>query len=783
MVIARVLGWSSRHPWLVLVWAVLLAMAGEGARRSLTRDAIPDLSDARIVLGVDWMGHSASEVAGQVTGVLTKALAGLPHATAVRGTSMTGMAYVDVVFDSSESLGAGREAIVARLDGERARLPEGARVQVGPLASSTGWVFEYALVDPRRKQSAVALRRLQEDVLKPALASVPGVAEVATVGEGVEQVLVELEADRARERGVALSDVIAAVRAALKGNSSVGPHDLEGLQLPGREETRVGDVGHVRLTEDMPTGVADYRGVQPAIGGIVIARRDADVATLLAAVKRVVARERTRLPSGVELVVGNDRSTLIDGVWSALLRSLGEEVGVVAAVGLVFLLSGRAGLVTLITLPFALLCTFAAMRVAGLQANILSLGGVGIALGMAVDADVVALEACHRRLEVLGPAASPPKRTEALLSAAGQVVPAIVVSLLIAALTFLPVLAFAGEAGRLLRPLVVAKTFVLGSAALTTLTLAPALRRLLLRGPATPELANPLVSWMIRAYRPFVHFVLQRPWLTLATAALAVLSCVPVAVRLGGDFLPRIDEGDLLFMPTTLPGIPASVAATDLFQQDRALRAFPEVSSVLGKAGRADTATDPAPFSMAETVLSLTPRSEWPMVPRTRWYSRWSPGWLRGALGIVWPEATRETESELLARLDRAVRLPGWVSAWTAPARARMDMMATGIRTPVGVRVVAPHPARLEAVSTQVRAVLLRVPGTRSVVLETLGGEPRLAFAPDVAALAALEVDPDLARATADLVIAGGQVGDVQTDGRRMRVRVAPDVAMPAMTP
>jgi Cu(I)/Ag(I) efflux system membrane protein CusA/SilA len=462
---------------------------------------------------------------------------------------------------------------------------------------------------------------------------------------------------------------------------------------------------------------------------------------------------------------------------------LAEEVGVVVLVSLVFLLSARSALVPLLTLPLVLFFTFGAMWIAGVQATIMSLGGIGIALGMAVDADVVALEACHRRLESLSPPPSDESRRAQLIAAAGSFAPAILTSLVIAALTFLPVFAFTGESGRLLRPLALTKTLVIGAAAVVTLTLAPALRERLLRGPIAPEFANPLTRGLVRAYRPFVQFALMRPILTLATATLAVLSCLPIVSRLGGEFLPRVDEGDLLFMPTTLPGGPGDQAAAQLFQQDRALRGFPEVYTVFGKIGRADTATDPAPYSMAETTIRLRPHSEWPRIARTRWYSGWAPQSLRRVLGLVWPEASEETEAELVSKLDQATRLPGWVNAWTAPARARMDMMATGVRTPVGIRVVANDPARLDALGTALRTMVSRVPGTRSAVFESFGGEPWLDFEPDPSALSLHKVDPELARSTAHLLITGGQIGDVERDGRRMRVRMAPDVTMPGMTP
>ena len=778
--IGRVVALSTRHPWLVIGSCLLLALACEFARRALVRDAIPDLSDPQIVLVGDWMDHPATEVASEVTGPLTAALQSVPGAVAVRGVSMTGMAYVDVTFGSEANLQSGRREIQSRVSRLRSTLPETLRIQVGPIASSTGWVFEYALIDPRRQQSGLAIRRFQDDVLRPALASVPGVAEVASVGGVVQQVLVELEAERLRARGVAFSDVVSALKPVLDAHSVSNLQGLEALPLstpPGASMVR--DVGRVHVVDDMPTGLADFRGIQPAVGGIVIAARDADITPVIGEVKRVLARLRPRLPAGVELVITYDRSDLVARVGQTLFRALSEEIGVVVLVVLLFLLHGRSAAVPLATLSLVLLLSFGAMWLLRMPATIMSLGGVGIALGMAVDADIVALEACHRRLETLAPGASLAHRRAQLVAATSSFAPAILTALVIAAFTFLPVFAFTAESGRLLRPLALTKTLVIGAAALVTLTLGPALRERLLPRRVTAEFANPLTRTLVRAYRPFVQFALSRPALTLATAGLLVLSSFPIVSRLGREFLPRIDEGDLLFMPTTLPGVPGDLAATQLLQQDRAMRGFKEVSGVFGKVGRADTATDPAPYSMAETVVRLRPRSEWPSVPRARWYSRWAPESVRHVLGSWWPEATPETPAELVERLDRATRFPGWTNAWTAPARARMDMMSTGVKTPIGIRVVAADPSRLDVLGSALRAIAARVPGVRSAVFESLGGEPWLDFVLDPDSIELHRVDQALARSTADLLLTGGQLGELEQDGRRMRVRITPDLNMP----
>ncbi len=670
--IARVVAWSTRHHRLVIAAALVLGLAGEVARRALSRDAIPDLSDPQIVIVADWMGHPATEVESDVTRVLTDAFEGIPGSTAVRGSSMTGMAYIDVLFESSRNLEPGRQAILDRALKVRPALPENVRVQVGPAASSTDWVFQYVLVDPSRRESLLTLRRLQDAVLRPALIAIPGVAEVASVGGESQQVLVKVKPDQLRARGLAFTDVLSALRPAAHGPADLQRLAALPLAVPSAQAdssvARIGDVARVTFADEMPTGAADFNGVAPAVGGIVIANRDADPGAVVESVKGTLDQLRSRLPDGVELITVYDRLDLVKRVGRTLLRALGEEVGVVVLVILMFLLHPRSALVPLTTLPLVVLLTFAAMWVLGISATVMSLGGIAIALGMAVDAEVVSLEACHRRLERAGEQAAAEGRREAIVTASGSFAPAILTSLLITALSFLPVLAFTGETGRLLRPLALTKTLVIAAAALVAVTVAPALRDRLVLGRVTPEFDNPITRGLVRIYRPFVHFALRRPALTLVTAALTLLSCLPIATRLGGEFLPRLDEGDLLFMPTTLPGAPPGEAAAQVRRQDRAIARFQEVSTVFGKVGRATTATDPAPYSMAETTIRLLPRAEWPHYPRQRWYSSWAPGGLKRVLGLAWPEETPATTAELVAMLDRATRLPGWTNGGVTPS-------------------------------------------------------------------------------------------------------------------
>jgi Cu(I)/Ag(I) efflux system membrane protein CusA/SilA len=790
--IAKIVAWCARHYLIVVVATLLLALGGDLARRRLTGDVIPDLADPQIGIVADWMGHPAPAVAASVTQVITDALADVPGAKAIRGLSMSRMAYVNVVFESTDGIDEARKAIVERLTAIRQTLPSAVRLYIGPTASTTGWVFEYALSDPQLVSSLLDLRRFQDDVLRPALSKIPGVAEVASVGGELQEVRVDVKASELRDRGLAFSDVFKALGSVFSQDTVTqrSVADLQNLTVRGAAETaRLGDVALVRLSDDEPAGLADVAGAR-AVGGIIIARRDANIAQLVEQAKTIIARESRKLPhraadsaredsgaaADVHLATTYDRAELATHVRQTLLRALAEEVAVVVFVILLFLLHGRSALVPLITLPVVLLLTFGAMWILRVPATIMSFGGIGIALGLAVDADIVALEASHRQLETLSAAASATDRHAKIIAAAQAFAPAILTALMITAISFLPVFAFSGETGRLLRPLALTKTLVIAAAALVTLTLAPALRGRLLRGKVIPEFTNPITRGLVRVYRPFVHFALRRPTLTLTTAGLALISCLPILSRLGAEFLPRIDEGDFFYMPTTLPGVPTADAEQQLRWQDNAMSRFGEVATVFGKIGRAETGTDPAPYSMVETTIRLRSHSDWPKVARARWYSSWATGRVRRVLRRIWPDRTRRTSAELIEELDKAVRLPGWTAAWTSPARARMDMMATGVRVPIGIRIVAHNPQRLDTVGTALRALVEKIPGTRSAVFESLGGENWLDFDFDKSALVRHRVDAATAKTLVDLMTTGGQVGEVEQSGRILRVRLAPDI-------
>jgi Cu(I)/Ag(I) efflux system membrane protein CusA/SilA len=773
---------GQRHPRLVLAAALVVVVAGELARRRLVLDAIPDLADAHVVIAAEWPDHAAVAVAGAVTDRLTAALEGVPGATAVRGASMSGLGYVDVVFAAAADLPRGRAAVEQRVAAVAARLPRDVRVRVAPEASSTGWLLEYVLAAPAARESVhddgtrslslVTLRRFHDEVMRPRLSAVAGVAEVAAVGGEHSEVRVELDPRALAAADVAVSDVTSAIAARL-AHPAATLAELGALSISdGSGAHRLDTLGAVHLGRAMDRGMLDLDGILPVVGGIIVAQDGSDPALVVARVRRVLDELRPRLPAGVELMVVYDRTLLGHKVARTLANALAEELVVVALVVALFLVDWRSAVVALVVLVVVLALTVVAMAISAVPATVMSLGGVAIALGLAVDAELVALEANHRQREHDPTHANLRAKSTAKSSA---LIRAIATALAIAALTFAPAFAFTGETGRLLRPLVLTKTLIIGAALLVTLTLAPALRTLLLKGEVVPEQRNPLMRGLLRLYSPFVHFALARPLFTLVTVGLFAASAVPLVGRLGGEFLPRLDEGDLLFMPTTSPDVPAEEAADELSRMDRRLMQRPEVALVLGKLGRADTATDPAPCSMAETLVRLRPRDRWPLRYHRRWYSGWAPPLLAHALARLWPEKQPLTTDELKEELDRMVRLPGWSNAWTAPVRARLDMTTTGVRTPVALRIVARDPARLDVLGPALRARLARLPGTRSAVYESLGGETRLDFVPDPPLLAQFAVDEERVRALADLLLAGGRLGEIVLGGRRLPLRLVAD--------
>ena len=786
----------ARHRGVVLLVYAMLALLAVRSARQVPLDAIPDLSDPQVIVFTEWRGRSPTLVEDQVTYPISSALLAAPQVQAVRGYSMFGMSFVHVLFAEDVDVYWARSRVQEYLGTIQARLPAGATATLGPDATGIGWVYEYALVDRSGQHDLAELRSLQDFSLRYALESVPGVAQVASVGGFEQQYQVQLDPDRLRALGLATTDVADAVR---RGNAEVGGRVLE---IGGREAfvrgrgylgseadlanlvvkttptgtpITVGDVGTVRLGPELRRGLAELNGEGEAVGAIVIARHNTHALDVIDRVKTRLETIRAGLPPGVEIVPTYDRSALIHRAVDTLGHALIEEGIVVALVIILFLLHLRSALLPILSLPLAVLLAFIPMAWLGIPATIMSLGGIAIAVGATVDAEIVMIEACHKRLEHAPKNLSTRERRKLLAAAAREVTPAIFFSLLIVAVAFIPVFGLEGQAGRLFKPLAYTKTFVMLAAALLSVTFAPALRDLLIRGKIRREEDHPVSRFIRAAYEPFVYIALRRPITTLAIGALAVLSAIPVAMRLGNEFMPALNEGDILYMPTTLPGLSIEEAKRQLARQDAILAGFPEVASVFGKVGRAETPTDPAPLSMVETVVQLKPPEQWPTVHESRWHTRWAPRWL--GLHHLWPEDRPERWDELVAKLSASLQQPGWTGAYTMPIRARIDMLSTGVRTPVGVKVFGPDLAAIEHSGLALERLLRDVPGTRSILYERSLGGVYVDVVPRAAALARHGLRPqDLTDLVENAV--GGETITTTVEGRRrfsVQVRLVED--------
>ena len=712
--IASLIRWSLANRFLVLLLSTLLAAAGAWSLRTLPVDALPDLSDVQVIVKTSFPGQAPQVVEDQVTYPLTTAFLSVPGAVNVRGYSFFGDSYVYVIFEDGTDLYWARSRVLEYLNQAANQLPDGVRPTLGPDATGVGWVFQYALVDRSGRHDLAELRSLQDWFLKYELQSVPGVAEVATLGGMVRQYQVVLDPDRLRAFGIPLGRVRDAIAAANQevGGSVVemgeaeymvratgylqGLDDLAAVPLAVTEAgtpLRLADVAELRLGPELRRGIGELDGEGEVAGGIVILRSGENALATIERVRQRLDALAPSLPEGVEVVVTYDRSALIERAVATLRDTLTKELAVVALICALFLLHLRSAAVVLVTLPLGVLAAFAVMRIQGINANIMSLGGIAIAIGAMVDAAIVMIENAHRRLEEA--ASDEPSRRRAIGEAAAEVGPPIFFSLLIITLSFLPVFTLEAQEGRLFAPLAWTKTWAMAAAAGLAVTLVPVLMVLFIRGRMRPASANPLNRLLIAAYGPVIDAVLRAPRLAVALCGLVLLVGIWPAPRLGTEFMPPLEEGDLLYMPTTHPGISIDKARELLQQTDRLIRTVPEVERVHGKIGRADTATDPAPLTMIETVIRLKSRDQW------------RPGL---------------TPDDLRAELDRIVQVPGLTNAWIMPIKARLDMLATGIKTPVGIKVAGPDLAVIENIATRIEQVLGSVPGTASVFAERVTG-------------------------------------------------------------
>jgi copper/silver efflux system protein len=706
----RWIDWSIRNRVLVLIATAFLIGAGVWAVRTTPVDAIPDLSDVQVIVQTEWAEQAPQIIEDQVTYPLTTALLAVPGATTVRGISGFGISYVYVLFADGTDPYWARSRVLEYLSQVREQLPAGVSPQLGPDATGVGWVYQYTLESD--KHDLAELRTLQDFFVRYQLQSVPGVSEVATVGGYVQQYQVEVDPQRLHGYGLSMQQVSEAVRMA---NSDAGARVLE---LSGREymvrglgylrsvedienvvlaasaggtPVRVRDIARVQLGPDIRRGVADKNGQGDVVTGIVVMRHGENALSVIDAVKDRMQQIRTGLPEGVTVADAYDRSPLIRRAIRNLQVKLGEELLLVTLITALFLLHLRSSLVAALTLPIAILMSFLVMRLVGVQANIMSMGGIAIAIGVMIDAAVVMVENMHKHLEREGAEPTNARRWQIVAEASKEVGPALFFSLLVITVSFLPVFALEAQEGRLFKPLAFTKTFAMASAAILAVTLVPVAMGYFIRGRIRSERDNPISRVMIRGYRPVLRIALRHRALTvgLAVAAL-VLTIIPFR-QLGSEFMPPVEEGTILFMPMTLPGVSIQQAAEIMRRQNGIIAGFPEVESVIGKAGRATTATDPAPLDMFETVVNLKPESEW-----------------RRGLSY----------DGLVAELDAATRMPGVSNLWTLPIKNRIDMLATGMRTPVGVKVFGPDLDELQRLGTEVEGLLRGVPGTRSAVAE-----------------------------------------------------------------
>ncbi len=751
--LSSLIDWSAKNRFLVLLGTLAAILGGVYALLKTPLDALPDLSDVQVIVYTEVPGQAPQVVEDQVTYPLTTAMLSVPKSKVVRGFSFFGASFVYVIFDDGTDIYWARSRVLEYLNAATGRLPAGITPTLGPDATGVGWVFQYVVL--AKDRTLAELRTLQDWYLRYQLTKVRGVAEVASIGGFVQQYQVTVDPVKLRAYGIPLMTVANVIRSS---NRDVGGRSLEMAEteymVRGRGYLRgaddiaslvvkndkgtpvlIRDIARVELVPDERRGIAELNGEGEVVSGIVMARYGQNALEVIANVKAKLAEVASGLPAGVSIVPVYDRSELIERAIATLKSTLVEESLIVALVCVLFLLHVRSALVAILMLPVGVLMAFIAMKWLGVNSNIMSLGGIAIAIGAMVDAAIVMIENAHKHIERLQ---SDESRTAAIIDAAKEVGPALFFSLLIITVSFLPVFTLEAQEGRLFAPLAYTKTFAMAGAAILSVTLVPVLMLLFIRGRVMPEAKNPINRVLIALYRPVIAWVLRWKKLTIALAAAALAVTALPALKLGSEFMPTLNEGTLFYMPTGLPSMSVTKAAELLQTQDKIIRSFPEVASVIGKAGRASTATDPAPIEMFETVINLKPESEW-----------------RPGMNI----------DKLIAELDKALQFPGIANSWTMPIKARIDMLSTGIRTPVGIKVFGKDLAGMEQVAKQIETVVKQVPGTSSAYAERITGGYYLDIEPDRAQLARYGITPgDLLDVVAAAI--GGERVTTTVEGR-----------------
>lgn len=760
--INRLIEYCARNTLVVLLIVGMVALGGVYSLKHITLDALPDLSDTQVIVYTRW-DRSPDIIEDQVTYPLISALLGVPKVKDIRGFSDFGFSYVYVVFEDGTDIYWARSRTLEYLNNILPKLPPGVNTELARDETAVGWVYEYALVDTTGKHNLAELRSLQDWHLRYELQAIPGVAEVAPIGGFVRQYQVNLDPQALLAYRIPAEKVVETLR---RGNSEVGGRlvefsgrefmvrgrgylrsaaDIEGLVVNSNPTTgtpvTIKQLGRVVLGPELRRGIAELDGQGETVGAIVIMRAGENALRVIERVRARLTELEPSLPAGVKLVTTYDRGELIERSIDTLREALSEELIVVSLIILVFLGHLASAFVPIITITLAVLIAFIPLFGMQITANIMSLAGIAIAVGAMVDSAIVIVEQVHKKLEQWQADGRPGSFKDVIIKAAKEVGAPSFYSLLVIAVAFLPIFALESQEGRLFKPLALTKNLSMATAAVLSITLVPALVVLLIRaerfdfrprwlcrlanavivGRIRSEEQHPLSRLMMRLYQPIVAFVLRHQWGTILAALLLVLATIPIYQRLGSEFMPPLDEGALLFMPTTLPGISVTEAQRLLQVQDKLLKAFPEVERVFGKAGRAETATDPAPFSMMETVVVLKPQSEWPKVER--WYSQRAPEWLQSWLRRAWPD--HRSTQELIygpGGMNDALQLPGTVNAWTMPIKARVDMLTTGVRTPIGIKVVGPDLNKIQEIGQHIEHALKPAPGTASVFAERTAG-------------------------------------------------------------
>jgi len=723
----KIIDWSGRNVFLVLLATLFVTIAGVYAVVKTPIDALPDLSDVQVIVYTEYPGQAPQVVEDQVTYPLTTAMLSVPKSKVVRGFSFFGASFVYVIFEDGTDIYWARSRVLEYLNFASGRMPKGVTPQIGPDATGVGWVYQYAVL--AKDKTLAELRTLQDWYLRYQLTKAHGVAEVASIGGFVQTYQVTVDPVKLRAYGIPLMKVAQVIRDSnrdvggrvvemaeteymVRGKGYLrGKGDLEMLVVKSEKGTPVlvRDIARVELAPDERRGLTELNGEGEVVSGIAMSRYGQNALEVIHNVKEKIAEVSAGLPKGVSIESVYDRSDLIHRAIDTLKRTLLEESIIVALVCIVFLMHVRSALVAILMLPVGVLMAFIAMRSLGMNSNLMSLGGIAIAIGAMVDAAIVMIENAHKHLERLREGHSASERVEAMLAAGKEVGPSLFFSLLIITVSFLPVFTLESQEGRLFSPLAYTKTFAMAGAAVLSITLVPVLMMLFIRGKIMPEAKNPVNRFLIWAYRPMIKGVMRWKKLTIAAALLVLIVSFYPASKLGSEFMPTLNEGTLLYMPASLPGMSITKAAELVQTQNKVIKSFPEVASVWGKAGRANTATDPAPTEMFETVINLKPESEW------------RPGM---------------NMDKLIAEMDKALQFPGVSNAWTMPIKARIDMLSTGIRTPIGIKVFGKDLAEMETVAKQIEAVVKTVPGTTSAFAERITGGFYVNIEPDRSQLA-----------------------------------------------